>query len=181
MISNHLLLTNSSIVCPFVLQRSPSRVNVDNFKIFTTPRKLIRSLQNKDDVNSNFSEKQSKWLRSPSSKFDWTPTTKYNQNGFQHEVNYEVEGTENLSGCGEQVQIGSESVSSTEDVPADVDVEVSHEMLTGSKIEIPKSSIKKSYRRIAFKLVCSLFMLLALLASLLWIGDRDEGYNIVPT
>ncbi|KAK9290885.1 hypothetical protein L1049_009064 [Liquidambar formosana] len=163
-------------------QRSRSQINVDNIQIFTTPRKLIRSLQDPNGVNSDFSEKQTRRFRSPSStNFDWSPNTKYNRNGSSCDVDYEIEGNENLSSGGEQFQVGSESVSSTEDVPTDVDVQVSHEVFPGSKTEIQKLGIEKTRWKRAFQLLCGLFVLFAVFASLLWIDNEDEGYNLVPT
>lgn len=162
-------------------QRSRSQINLDDVKIFTTPRKLIRSLQDANDVNSDFSEERTSRFRSLSSKFDRTPTTKYKQNGFHHDVNNEVQGNGNLSNGGEQFEIGSESVSSTEDFPADAVVQVSHEVVPVSKIEIPKSSLKKSYRKTTLKLISLLIGLVALLGSLLWTWGQDEGYYLVPT
>ncbi|KAJ6422639.1 hypothetical protein OIU84_027580 [Salix udensis] len=68
-------------------QRSRSRINVDNVSIFTTPRKLVHALQDPDDLNSDFSEKQHQRFGSPCScKFDYRSTPRIKQNGFHHDV-----------------------------------------------------------------------------------------------
>ncbi|KAA8516260.1 hypothetical protein F0562_016553 [Nyssa sinensis] len=77
--------------------------------------------------------------------------SKYDQNGVSHNVNNEVSKNENLFDNGDQFNGGSESVSSTEDVPADVDLQASQEGLPGIFI---------------FSL---------------WMEDQDEGCNLVPT
>ncbi|GMH28386.1 hypothetical protein Nepgr_030229 [Nepenthes gracilis] len=47
-------------------QRTYSQINVDSIKIFTTPRKLVRSLQ-ETDADSNYTENQARRCRSPRS------------------------------------------------------------------------------------------------------------------
>ncbi|KAE8684152.1 putative H/ACA ribonucleoprotein complex subunit 1-like protein 1-like [Hibiscus syriacus] len=47
-------------------QRSRSQINVDN--LFTTPRRLICSLQDPNELNSGYSEKQYRRFRSPAQK-----------------------------------------------------------------------------------------------------------------
>lgn len=164
-------------------QRLRSQINVDNVNIYTTPRKLVHSLQ-----DSNFSEKQNRRLRSPSpSKYEWSPSVNYGQSGFSHDMNYEVGENGNLSsgGGGDQSQGDSESVSSTEDVPTEANVQVSHEVIPGDTIDtqgVGMVGMKKAGEKISFKLVYGLiFLLFATLVSLLWVDTQDGGYNLVPT
>ncbi|XP_057507334.1 protein SINE1-like [Actinidia eriantha] len=160
-------------------QRSRSQINVDNIKIFSTPRKLIRSLQDPNDETPDFSEKQTRMFRSPSSsKFEWSPASKYDQNGHSPNTNYELKKDEKLSDDREQFQGGSESVSSTEDIPINADLQ----MPPGSKIEPKSLGIQKNNRKSAFGVVSGLVVLLfALLICLLRIDDQGDGYNLVPT
>ncbi|XP_057485647.1 LOW QUALITY PROTEIN: protein SINE1-like [Actinidia eriantha] len=160
-------------------QRSRSQINVDNIKIFSTPRKLIRSLQDPNDDTPDFSEKQTRMIRSPSSsKFEWSPASKYNQNGHSPNTSYELKKDEKLSDDSGQFQGGSESVSSTEDIPINSDLQVP----PGSKLEPKSLSIRKHNRKSAFGAVSGLFVLLfALLVCLLRIDDQGDGYNLVPT
>ncbi|GAV72689.1 hypothetical protein CFOL_v3_35906 [Cephalotus follicularis] len=160
-------------------QRSFSPVNDGN--IFTTPRKLIHSLQEPNDVNSDFSEKQTRRFRSPASRnFERSPSP--SQNGFSCEVAYEVEGNGNLYDGDEQFQGVSESVSSTDDTPADADVQMSREVVPASRTTTQKFCIEKTRKTTASKLVlCLLFTVLAVVTSFLWIGGQDEVYHLVPT
>ncbi|KAJ7976370.1 ARM repeat superfamily protein [Quillaja saponaria] len=110
-------LSRSTTTSPM---RSRSRVNVDNIMIFKTPRKLIHSLQDLTEVNSDCSEKKPRRFRSlSSSNIEWSPASKYDQNGFSHGVSCDCKENESLYAGGEQFQGGPESVSSTDDVPAD--------------------------------------------------------------
>ncbi|GFZ03711.1 ARM repeat superfamily protein [Actinidia rufa] len=160
-------------------QRSRSQINVDNINIFSTPRKLIRSLQDPNDETPDFSEKQTRMFRSPSSsKFEWSPASKYNQNGHSPNTNYELKKDEKLSDDSGQFQGRSESVSSTEDIPVNADLQVP----PGSKLEPKSLGIRKNNRKSAFGAVSGLFVLLfALLVCLLRIDDQGDGYNLVPT
>ncbi|CAI9778847.1 unnamed protein product [Fraxinus pennsylvanica] len=65
----------------FVFQKTRSHINIEGVKIFSTPRKLTRSLQDPDGMISDFSERQTRRFGSPfSSKFEWTPTSRHEQN-----------------------------------------------------------------------------------------------------
>ncbi|XAR68662.1 hypothetical protein NMG60_11003865 [Bertholletia excelsa] len=78
-------------------QQSRSWINVDSVKIFATPRKLIRSLQDPNDDIADFSGKQTRSFRSPcSSKLEWSPTSKYEQNDCTPNMNFVVEKDEKL-------------------------------------------------------------------------------------
>ncbi|KAM7250038.1 hypothetical protein ACFE04_021921 [Oxalis oulophora] len=168
-------MTRSATPSP---QRSRHHRNVDNISIFSTPRKLIRSLQDPADPNSDFSGKQTRRFQSPSSeKFQLSPAP--SRNVFSHKV-YPVNGNGKLHSDVEQFQgLGdSESVSSTDDTPANVNVQVVPE----NKDEIPKLSVEKPRRKISpGLLLCFFFALLAIIVAVVWIDGQDRGRQLVPT
>ncbi|GFY99870.1 ARM repeat superfamily protein [Actinidia rufa] len=150
------------------------------------PRSTTPSPQDPNDETPDFSEKQTRMFRSPSSsKFEWSPASKYDQNGHHHDqnghspnTNYELKKDEKLSDDSGRFQGGSESVSSTEDILINTDLQVP----PGSKIEPKSLGIQKNNRKSAFGAVSGLFVLLfALLICLLRIDDQGDGYNLVPT
>ncbi|KAJ4824631.1 Protein sine1 [Turnera subulata] len=182
-------------------QRSRSRINVDNINMFTTPRKLIRSLQDPIDVDSDFSEKQSRRCKSPAtSKSDYSPGINFNRNGFHHVKDYELrENGFNRNGFhqnkdyeqrengylyeeGEQYQ-GSESVSSTDDIPSSgTDVQVSQEVFAANITDVQRFPTEKGGRRTYCRLLAFIvFAMLAVLPSLIWFDAEDEGHYLVPT
>lgn len=168
-----------------MLQRSRTPINVDNI-IFKTPRRLVHSLQESNNVNSDFSEKQTRRFRSLSlSEFDCSPNARYNQNGYSHGVNYDCRENGSFYGGGEQFQGSPESVSSTDGIPKDADLQASHDMVPEIKTEIQRSGIKKPLRKAAVKLFCGLSLaLLAVVVPLALITDQGqghEGYFLVPT
>ncbi|KAG4938213.1 hypothetical protein AAZX31_16G039200 [Glycine max] len=155
--------------------RSRTQATVDSIKIFETPRKLIHSLQDSSDLSLGCSKKeQNGRYRSLSSddNMEWSPSCKYNQNGFSDDMN--KCDSEVIEGCAEvEFQGGSESVSSTNDNNILVDVE--KQMHT--KVVPENRNAKTKY-----KLVCGLScVLLAVATPLLWINNQDEGHYLVPT
>ncbi|CAK7341397.1 unnamed protein product [Dovyalis caffra] len=164
-------------------QRSRSRITVDNMSIFTTPRKLVRALQDPNDLDSDFSEKQNGRFGSPCScKFDHNPNLRSKLNGFQHDVGSEVNDNENSYTGGEQFQGASESVASTDDVPVNSNVHVPPEVITGNKIDAKKFCIEKDVRETSSTLVVGFCIaLLAIFASLMCIYLQDDGHHMVPT
>ncbi|KAI9184786.1 hypothetical protein LWI28_001040 [Acer negundo] len=185
-------------------QRSRSHINVDNVGIFTTPRKLIRSLQDLNDVSSDFSEKQSRRFGSPSSiKFEQSPTQSRNgfkqsptpsrngfeqsptpsRNGFSREIFYDVKGNGNLCNGGEQYQGGSESVSSTDDSPASPDTQITRELaVPEKKTEMQKLCVERTFGKAGLKFAFGLFffMLLTAFVSTMFV-DQESGHRLVPT
>ncbi|KAE8678131.1 H/ACA ribonucleoprotein complex subunit 1-like protein 1 [Hibiscus syriacus] len=104
---------------PLPVLRSRSRINVDN--LFTTPRRLIRSLQDPNDLNSDY-EKQFRRFRNPCSEnFGSSPTT--NRNGYQCATINKAKSKARSYTDGENQGI-SESVSSTDDSPAELELDV---------------------------------------------------------
>ncbi|XP_021828797.1 uncharacterized protein LOC110769175 [Prunus avium] len=80
---------------------------------------------------------------------------------------------------------GPESVSSTDVIPVDADLQVSYEVVPENEAEIQMSTIKSARPKVAVKLLCGLtFALIAVAMALLWINDQGEGhegYYPVPT
>ncbi|KAL3631612.1 hypothetical protein CASFOL_024596 [Castilleja foliolosa] len=144
-------------------QRSNSYINVDDVKIFTTPRKLIRSLQDVDDFDSEFSEKQYRRYRSPVV----SPFTS------MREQNNPSQGK---LFPGDEHHGRSESVSSTEDVI------VSTEVLTGNEGQTQRVHVLKNNHSSARSVVYGLFVIVfGVIFCLLAIGDQDDLNILVPT
>ncbi|XP_050209980.1 protein SINE1 [Mercurialis annua] len=164
-------------------QRSRSHLNADNISIFTTPRRLIRSLQEPNDVDSDFSEKESRRFRSPCSRnFIYSPNMKFNRNGFQHNAGCEDEENRNSYAGGEQFQDTSESVSSTDDIPVNAHVQVSPEISNGNKDAALRFCSGKNRWKNSYRLIIGFFFaLLVIFSSLLWIDGQDQGRYLVPT
>ncbi|XP_021738263.1 TORTIFOLIA1-like protein 2 [Chenopodium quinoa] len=165
-------------------QRTRSQINLDYVKIFTTPRKLVRSLQDNDE-NSDYYGDQSRRQRSPcSANCEWSPVVKYNQSSCLNK-NRPQDGTGNITDECEDHQSHSisESVSSTQDVLAMANGDVSLKMLhrdqsTSEKIvKIPGRNLRK---------MATLVLLIVLVfslgfASVLLLGDQGEFVGMVPT
>ncbi|XP_074307055.1 protein SINE1-like [Silene latifolia] len=140
-------------------QRTNSQRNVDNIKIYTTPRKLLRSLQD-DDENSDYFhfENEIRQFRSPVTKY--SECDSFNQDGLKDSSD-------------------SESVSSTKDVTVR---QVPNHKLQGNEnhsLEVVKNSGWKISKMFVF-----LFMLLVLAAAfglVLWSGGQDRNQTLVPT
>lgn len=183
-------------------QRSRSQINVDNVKIYTTPRKLISSLQEPNSSNSEASEQQSsRMFRSPcrsklelspisSSKYDEDclsrqhPAAIYDQYGFLRNVNHEQKSNEDVL-LNNEDHGSSESVYSSEYVHAvaDVQQQASQDLALKTKTELLKTDVEKGYPMSVRSMVCSIFaLILGIFVCLFWIGsEQDEGYNLLPT
>lgn len=157
-------------------QRSCSHVSVESVKIFATPRKLIHLLQDANDVNSDISERKTRRFRSPSlCRCEWSPE-KSQVNGLFHRKR---------CGCrdndGKYYHLNSESVSSTEDVQANGDLQVSSNDVAHTRTESQAVIPKNGYASPRILIVAILAVLLAAFILLLWIGNQDQSYNLVPT
>ncbi|KAF5749179.1 ARM repeat superfamily protein [Tripterygium wilfordii] len=162
-------------------QRSRSRVNFDDSNLFTTPRKLIHSLQDPGDMNSDFSEKQTSRFRSPSSsKYKDSPS--FHQNGFLHDENCKVRENGNICAGDEQLESVSESVSSSDNACVEGDVQDSREA-PENKSETERTSIEKAqlnWKPSAGWVFGLLFVLLAVFC-FAWMHGQDEPRHFVPT
>ncbi|XP_076923079.1 protein SINE1-like [Bidens hawaiensis] len=148
-------------------QRSRSYVNVNNTDLFATPKKLVKSLQ---VSNSDCSETQTRRFRSPpSSKFNWSPNSSYDQNGFNESFTNEDQQINNIS----------ESVSSTEDILMNgtSNLQLSQEQ------PVPETKVKSKLQILpAVSIASALFVLFIAVVCYLWMRDLDDGYNnLVPT
>ncbi|KAH6809101.1 ARM repeat superfamily protein [Perilla frutescens var. frutescens] len=159
---NEVIGSNTPSPC-----RSNSHIKADDMKIFSTPRKLIQSLQDLDDFDISSSEKQSRRFKSPvAGKF--ARTNRHEQNGPPQGMN--CENRDKSASSGEQFHTRSESVSSTEDVSNLADI-----------VPVDKPLVKKHHDS-AKKVVCGLFVcLFAVFLFLMVIGDPDDHHVIVPT
>lgn len=159
-------------------QRSRSHVNADN--IFTTPRKLIRSLQDPYDVDSDFSEKQIRRFRSPSSGIIRSTTPSPRQNGFQH--NMMQNGNESVCNGSEHCEATSESIASTDDATADGQMQEPNCTIPMIRTKNQKSSIRTSHWKKGSKLLLILFsIILVVFIALIFRDGWDEGDHLVPT
>ncbi|CAI9765703.1 unnamed protein product [Fraxinus pennsylvanica] len=147
--------------------KTRSHTNIEGVKIFTTPRKLIRSLQDPNGMISDFSERQTRRFESPfSSKFD----------------NCNIERGENFSSGGEQIHGKSESVSSSGDVLPDTDSPVSPEVVCGNQTESQGANIQKGHRKLGCEIVgCLLLVLFVIFLFLLGFDNQNDSYVLVPT
>ncbi|KAL3534087.1 hypothetical protein ACH5RR_002548 [Cinchona calisaya] len=156
-------------------QRSRSLINVDNIKIFATPRKLIRSLQDTNEESSD-SDKSNTRFRSAPSQYEMTPTSKYEQNGVQRVRNLEINGNGKSPTGSEVLRGSSESMSSTENIPIEANMQPSQ------KKECPRVDGWKFY----WKSTRNMFsiLLLVIFSSILCFmltDDQGEGHNLIPT
>ncbi|KAL8204803.1 hypothetical protein R6Q57_010426 [Mikania cordata] len=149
-------------------QRSRSYVNVNNADLFTTPRKLVKSLQ---VSNIECSENQCQRFRSPpSSKFNWSPNSTNDKNRVNKSFTNEDE----------QFNGTLESVSSTEDIHfltnGSYNLQQSQELVPATKMKL------KVQMSPAISIASGLFVLLIAVVYFLWIRNLDAGYNnLVPT
>lgn len=155
-------------------QRSRSHINVQNVKIFTTPRKLIHSLQDPDG-DPDISDKENRRYRSPSRQCEHTPTSKYIQNGFCNGNAKSSMGSEELYGSSESVSSTNElALANQETSPVTV---IKCEMGTHATYDQKKGYWNSNSNRLIL-----LFLLFAIACCFLWIGDDGKGgYNLVPT
>ncbi|KMT15635.1 hypothetical protein BVRB_3g056260 [Beta vulgaris subsp. vulgaris] len=163
-------------------QRTRSQINVDNIKIFTTPRKLVRSLQDNDE-KSDYFDNQSRRLISPcSAKCEWSPVANYTQNGCSMKHRTKNGSTGNVTDKCEDIccDSNSESVSSTENVLSSVSKgDVSPKMFHVAPSQSRKI-VKVSERKISTLLSLIVILLSVGLASVLFLGEQIE-LNMVPT
>lgn len=170
----------------YVPQRSRSYIKVEDM-IFKTPRKLVHSLQDLNETNSDYASGSSRRRhRSLSSgNLEWSPPRAFlNRNGSADERKLSKEDEDGLDiDNGEQSQGSSESISSTDGVPTHVDVQAMPVAVTcQSKIKPQYYGMEMAYKKTALKLVCGFsFLLFTIFTSLLWIDDHDQGSYLVPT
>ncbi|CAH9069077.1 unnamed protein product [Cuscuta epithymum] len=170
-------------------QRSRSYITPDNVAIFTTPRKLIQSLQDAQYSSSQDSpEKQSRRHKSLSAcEFEWSPAE------YIESCHLDVVKAENNNGDEKLVSLfnkepqnqNSESVSSSAE---DVSPEPEYESFTkvdddqeGKEKPKADSCAPKLHQHFVRATICSLLIVLLAVFGLLWNNEQDQGYNLVPT
>ncbi|GAB2295394.1 hypothetical protein Dimus_029566 [Dionaea muscipula] len=163
--------------------RSPSpQVNLDSVKIFTTPRKLFRSLQETEMISDSYENQARRFRTSCSCKCHCNAIVNHhNQNGLSYEMS--CDGTENGNVAGdEQCHSNSESVSSTEDIPVGADGQVSSQVVPKSKHQ-PRDLMVKTFMQKTTEFIpeAIFLVLIAVLVMLQWSGFHDEGPRFVPT
>ncbi|KAK7271081.1 hypothetical protein RJT34_26692 [Clitoria ternatea] len=150
----------------------------DSIKIFRTPRKLIHSLQDPNEESSDCSEKLNRRIKSLSSgNVEWTPAS-YST----YHVNNDSKENESLYGD-VQFQGGSESVSSTDDLPGDADMQKRPpEVVPQSRNDTHATLMEKALQKTKRKFICCLsLVILAMATPLLWINGQEESHFLVPT
>ncbi|KAL0359378.1 UNVERIFIED_CONTAM: protein SINE1 [Sesamum angustifolium] len=166
-----------------VLDRSNSHINVDDVKIFTTPRKLIHSLQDLDDSGSGYSMQQVRRFRSPkTSAFTWTPTLMSEQNGLSQDMDHESNRDKKSSSGGDLFHGSSESVSSTEDVFTNKDVQLLPEVVHCIKpSQFQRVNVQENHSNSSRGIVCGIFVVLVAVILCLLLGGQDDYAILVPT
>lgn len=162
-------------------QRSNSTINLNDVKIFSTPRKLICSLQDPDSLNLGFSRNQTgRFGNLTPITFDQMTASKLD--GLSLGTNPMINSDENSSDSGEQFIDSSESVSSTEDVYPETDTPVSVNMTPINEMQIQDANLRKGLQFSARKIFCCIFLVLfAVVYRLLAIDDLADGNILVPT
>lgn len=179
----------------FVFQKTQPRLNIDDITIFKTPRKLICSLQDSDEVNIGLSEKQTRKISSLTSpEVGWSPRRQLNENGLSQYPNQEDECKRSLQSGSEVCQEsnvvdaepetdGYESVSSTGDDPVVANGETSNEVGSIVKNAIDKAILRRqSFKKAALSLVfgVSLILPVAFFSTML-VDNQEDYFNLVPT
>ncbi|XP_038883420.1 protein SINE1 [Benincasa hispida] len=175
-------LSRSTTTSPL---RSRGYINVEDM-IFKTPRKLVQSLQDLNEANSEYGSKSSRRRhRSLSSgNLEWSPPRSFLNQKFPDDQKPSKEDGGGLDNDkSEQSQGSSESISSSDGVPTHGDVEaIPVAVACQSKIKPQYSGMEMAYKKTALKLVCGFsFLLFTIFTSLLWIDDHDQGSYLVPT
>eukprot|EP00268_Persea_americana_P039909 TRINITY_DN39566_c0_g1_i1.p1 TRINITY_DN39566_c0_g1~~TRINITY_DN39566_c0_g1_i1.p1 ORF type:complete len:626 (-),score=124.12 TRINITY_DN39566_c0_g1_i1:168-2045(-) len=174
-------------------QKTQSQYNMDDIRIFTTPRKLIRSLQDSDEYDTGLTEKQVRKIRSPTScEVGWSPRRQLDENVQCQYPNHdvEIEYKRSLQRVGEVhyennyaelEPIGHESVSLMGEGPALAPCKASDEVSHDVKTEIDSVSLKRrTFKKAAISLVFGLSLILPAVV-FLWVDDQEKHFNLVPT
>lgn len=152
--------------------------------MFMTPNKLVHSRQSSSHSNSeSLSEKQTgMFTSSPSSDCGRSQTGSNDCNRFPAEPVRELRQNDAGNVCSgiEQVQVSPDSALSKDDAAAAVGG-LMHQLVA---IEDKKTKLRPEVKtqKSSFIMICTiLFLLLALITSLLWIDNNQEFGHAVPT
>lgn len=178
---------SSTYFSPFLVQRPRSPISVNSMKLYTTPRKLIRSLQDPGEDDLECPQKQPGSAPSSvnSDEAEWNPTeAQAGGGGYSDNTNAPVHQRKNpetpqFADYGraddEDTLEHSESVSSCGETPED---EVCNESNGVQSVR----TRGRSFCRLTFTLVCSLLWVMATVVLLVAQINQDEGHlGVVPT
>ncbi|KAL8162877.1 hypothetical protein V2J09_014366 [Rumex salicifolius] len=158
-------------------QRTHSHINADNIKIYSTPRKLVRSLQDQDEDSTDFYKNQARIFKSP------TSVIKYSSNELSDGFINTNKIKERFSNKGDQSQSGTKVVTD-ENCPVEKQVNVG-EMLSvepSQEVNKCKKAVKISGLKTAFYVFFAVLMaMFALFSSVSMLGNEQEGRHLVPT
>ncbi|XP_020104770.1 uncharacterized protein LOC109721531 [Ananas comosus] len=175
-------------------QRSRQQVSIDDIKIYATPRKLIRSLQNSSDANNEDLENKCTGELTGSSAVEWNSMVESIGDCQSHCANCKAEMKNNFENGGivsnqgsirdsELVQDGNESVSSTGEIPGNsacgVPCEVYSEVMNVSTTKRAKGS---RYYKAVLSFVWSIpLVFLAMIVLSIRIDNEEPLFDLVPT
>lgn len=173
-----------------VLQRSRPQLTIDEIKIYSTPRKLIRSLQgstgNKSECTNSLNN--SVLVNQSSNEVEWKQTDIVGSDGQSQNVTANSDGRrfENEGHLGmlnnikdnKEGQDGTESVSSTADVLESSMCEVLH----GDQNILTTNSRRANYGTTMLGFLSGAFVVLIAMIFLSMMTESDEPpYGLVPT
>ncbi|CAN1331822.1 Protein SINE1 [Linum perenne] len=143
-------------------QRSLTHLNVDNMSLFTSPRKLIRSLQDSNGLDSDLKEKHMTLFRSPCTcNYNNTPTSKLNQN---------------VSESGSSI---AEVASNEVEVAADMKPNVA---VAEKKSNMQSEGLQRQYWKSSARLLVAFVLaMLSGFASLILFDGSEQGQFLPPT
>ncbi|GAB2211186.1 hypothetical protein Droror1_Dr00016478 [Drosera rotundifolia] len=167
--------------CSSSPQKVNSHINLDNVKIFTTPRKLVRSLQ-ETELKSNAARNHGVKPRSSCSckcKCD-AMVNHHNHNGLSYETSDEEDkGSANSAGS-KHSHSNSESVSSTKGTPVSTEEQVSSKMVPTCEIR-PHAPVKSFGQKITCFLLQALLLGLFVACVLVLWTVQDVDNHLIPT
>ncbi|KAK9169483.1 hypothetical protein Syun_001623 [Stephania yunnanensis] len=167
-------------------QKTHTQLSIDEIKIFTTPRKLIQSLQEQNSDENNFFNLKERRVSSPgSSQAESSPTENVYRDAVFHSLNVEVNKNRTCSEVGEQASNSYESVSSSGEAVADTNQEVSHEVGPDPNFNSQYLSLsRKSFGKRFSNLLSGLFIFLAvaiLVLPVIMIDNQEEAFDLLGT
>lgn len=172
-----------------MLQRTRSHINADSVKIYSTPRKLVRSLQDQDDENTHFYKNQVRMLRSPCSvKCD--SVSKHSSNGVPDGSVNINKITVSFIDKDDHSQIDTKLVTSTENcqVAKKENRAETHSVVEQVNMELSQGRMKcKKLMKISglktsvYVFFAVLMALFAVFTSVFLVGNEQEVHYLVPT
>ncbi|KAJ0982558.1 hypothetical protein J5N97_010813 [Dioscorea zingiberensis] len=168
-------------------QRSRPQLTVDDVKLYSTPRKLIRSLQNSDSEDHNKAQTGS--VTTPTSgKVVWSPAAvnsknpNYEANGMRNRQKMKMMSKPKQTHDSESVTDDAETASSIGDVNAINGCQGMCGAEKEDKNGVLAVTVEKNGKRkaVTFFTCCLSLVLLAIMWSAMWVDDHEVFY-VVPT